>query len=181
MKDDTARPKLLSLRTKSFQFCVTTLFVSYAWSSSVKRETCLSPTRSNVHADDAFFTVEAFLPSLTVSHRRHRSASKIWLYVSLLLLASFVLLTHGPHRARTLIPPDLFDCGESETDSLTPAQLTRVCRLYVSQRRAKRIGERLNPGCAGRPGHVPIDRSPPIEGKPEKRAAPGGHLNPVGN
>ena len=26
MKDDTARPKLLSLHTKSFQFCVTTLF-----------------------------------------------------------------------------------------------------------------------------------------------------------
>ena len=65
MKDDTPRPKLLSLRTTSFQFCVTTLFVSYAWSSSVKRETCLSPTRGNVHADDAFFTVEAFLPSLT--------------------------------------------------------------------------------------------------------------------
>ena len=75
MKDDTPRPKLLSLRTTSFQFCVTTLFVSYAWSSSVKRETCLSPTRGNVHADDAFLLLRLFYPH---SHRRHRSASKIW-------------------------------------------------------------------------------------------------------
>jgi hypothetical protein len=66
-----------------------------------------------VHADDAFFTVEAFLPSLTTSRVSVKDTVRL-----LLLLASFVR-THRPHRARTLIPPELFDSGESETDSHT--------------------------------------------------------------